>query len=69
MARPVLSMLRIRRMAEGLTIAQAARRAGINETDYGKVERLQSKPSRRVGQFLADHYREKLERLLSEVKA
>lgn len=51
-----------------LTIAQAARRAGINETDYGRVERLQQKPSRRVSAYLADIYKTKIENLLAPVK-
>jgi len=64
-----LSLLRLKRLAEGLTIKQLAELAQINPTDMGRIDRLQARPSRRVGQFLADHYREKLDRLLTSVKA
>ena len=69
MPRPVLSLLRVRRMSEGLTMAEAADRVQVNVSDYGRVERLASKPSKRVAQLLSDHYKTSIERLLSEVKA
>jgi len=66
--KPVLSLLRVRRMANGDTIESAARKAGINATDMGRVERLQQAPSRRVADYLASVHRTPIERLLSPVK-
>lgn len=63
-----LSLLRLKRQIEGLTIAQLGAAIQCNSTDLGRIERLQSRPSRRVAQTLSERYNEPPERLFAEVK-
>ena len=65
----VLSTLRVARMARRLTMAEAATEVDINVSDYGRIERLAMKPSRRVAALLEARYRRPIAELLAEVRA
>lgn len=40
----------------------------LNISDYGKVERLQMKPSKRVAALLAERYGQRIENLLAPLR-
>ncbi len=64
-----LTLLRVKRLARGLTIVQAAAEADVNSADFGRIERLDRKPSRRIAAFLSQKYRLPIEQLLAPLPA
>lgn len=53
----VIPLVKILRIARGITAAEAAKEVGINPTDYRKVENGQLRASNRVRGLLETQYR------------
>ena len=60
-----LTVLRVLRMARGITAAQAARECGIEPSSYAAIERATRQASARVRTLLASKYRTGYEALVA----
>lgn len=62
------TLLRVRRMARNVSMKEAATEVDLNISAFGKIERGDAKPSKRVAALLSQRYNMPIEELLRPLR-